>query len=135
LSHADRWLHVLGRHRGPDSACHALAREVTAFATHGSGKCGWSDATIESYRRTVNRFLFWLHETSAEIASVEITMINQVIANYHARGLQPINDTSLCAPTPLAFRAAFRHDWLLLYPELPCHFAFGLWHAMLLRAA
>jgi hypothetical protein len=85
FSHADRWLHYLGWRSGPEAACHAHTREVAAFAAHVTGECGWSDATIESCCRTVNRFFFWLDETDVDLASVEITMIDQVIANYHAR--------------------------------------------------
>lgn len=85
FSHADRWLRFLGWRSGPEAACHAHAREVAAFAAHMTGECGWSDATIESCCRTVNRFFFWLDETGVDLASVEITMIDQVIANYHAR--------------------------------------------------
>ena len=86
FGHAERWLRFLGCRNGPEAACHANTREVTAFAAHVSGECGWSDATIESCCRTVNRFFFWLEETGVDLASVEITMIDQVIANFHARG-------------------------------------------------
>jgi integrase/recombinase XerD len=86
FSHAERWLRFLGWCNGPEAACHAHTREVTAFAAHVSGECGWSDATIESCSRTVNRFFFWLDETGVDLGSVEITMIDQVIASYHARG-------------------------------------------------
>jgi site-specific recombinase XerD len=51
-----------------------------------SGERGWSDATIKGCCRTVNRFFVWLDETGVDLASVGITMIDQVIARYHARG-------------------------------------------------
>jgi integrase/recombinase XerD len=86
FSHAERWLRFLGWRNGPEAAHHAHTCEVTAFAAHVSVECGWSDATIESYCRTVNRFFFWLDGTGVDLASVEITMIDQVIANFHARG-------------------------------------------------
>lgn len=86
FSHAERWLRFLGWRNGSEAACHTYTREVTAFAAHVSGECGWSDATIESCCRTVNRFFFWLDETGVDLASVEITMIDQVIANFEARG-------------------------------------------------
>jgi integrase/recombinase XerD len=86
FNHAERWLRFLGWHNGPEAARHAHTREVTAFAAHVSGECGWSDVTIEGCCRTVNRFFFWLDETGVDLASVEITIIDRVIANFHARG-------------------------------------------------
>jgi integrase/recombinase XerD len=86
FSRAERWLRFVGWRNGTEAAGHAHTREVTAFAAHVSGECGWSDATIESCCRTVNRFFFWLDDTGVDLASVEITMIDQVIANFHARG-------------------------------------------------
>ena len=84
--HAERWLRFLGWLDGPKVACHAHTREVAAFATHMSGERGWSDATIKGCCQTVNRFFVWLDETGVDLASVGITMIDQVIARYHARG-------------------------------------------------
>jgi len=84
--HAERWLRFLGWLDEPKAACHAHTREVAAFAAHMSGERGWSDATIEGCRQTVNRFFVWLDETSVDLASVTIAMIDQVIAHYHARG-------------------------------------------------
>jgi site-specific recombinase XerD len=84
--HAERWLRFLGWRNRPQAACHAHTREVTAFAAHVVGECGWSDATTESCCRTVNRFFFWLDETGVDLAAVDITMIDQVVANFHARG-------------------------------------------------
>jgi integrase/recombinase XerD len=84
--HAERWSRFLGWLDGPKVACHAHIREVAAFAAHMSGERGWSDATIKDCCRTVNRFFVWLDETSVNLASIRITMIDQVIAGYHARG-------------------------------------------------
>jgi integrase/recombinase XerD len=86
FSHVERWLRFLGWLDGPVVARHAHTREVTAFAAHMSGERGWSDATIEGCCRTVNHFFVWLDETSVDLTSVGITMIDQVIARYHARG-------------------------------------------------
>jgi integrase/recombinase XerD len=86
FGHAERWLRFLGWLDEPKVASHAHTREVAAFATHMSGERGWSDATIKGCCRTVNRFFVWLDETSVDLASVEINMIDQVIARYHARG-------------------------------------------------
>jgi len=66
--------------------CHAHTREVAAFEAYISGERGWSVATVESCRQTVDRFLSWLDETGVDLASVEISMIDQVIAKYHSRG-------------------------------------------------
>jgi integrase/recombinase XerD len=86
FKHAERWLHFLGWLDGPKVTRHSHTREVTAFAAHMSGERGLSDATIESCCRTANRFFVWLDETRVDLASVKITMIDQVIALYHARG-------------------------------------------------
>ena len=51
-----------------------------------SSERGWSDVTIEGCCRTVNRFFVWLDERGVDLASVRITMIDQVTARYHARG-------------------------------------------------
>jgi len=86
FSHAERWLRFQGWRNGPEAACHSRTREITAFVAHMSGECGWSDATIEGCCRTVNRFFFWLDETGVDLASIGINVIDQVIADYHARG-------------------------------------------------
>jgi site-specific recombinase XerD len=86
FSHAERWLRFLGWSKRPEVSRHSRTTEVTAFAAYMSGDRGWSDATIESCCRTVNRFFVWLEESGVDRASVGITMIDQVIAHYHARG-------------------------------------------------
>lgn len=86
FSAAERWLRFLGWFKGPEAARHSRTREVTAFAAYMSGERGWSDATIEGCCHTVNRFFIWLDEKGVDLASVGITMIDQVIAGYHARG-------------------------------------------------
>ena len=86
FSHAERWLRFLGWLEESGAVRHALAREVTAFAASMSGERGWSDATIEGCCRTVNRFFVWLDERGVDLASVGITLIDQVIACYRARG-------------------------------------------------
>jgi integrase/recombinase XerD len=86
FNHAERWLRFLDWIDRPEVAGHAHTHEVTAFAAHMLGERGLSDATIESCCRTVNRFFVWLDESGVDLASVEITMIDQVIACYHARG-------------------------------------------------
>ena len=63
--HAERWLRFLGWPDGPKVLCHGHTREVAAFTSHMSGERGWSDATIESCCRTVNRFFVWLDEQVA----------------------------------------------------------------------
>lgn len=86
FSHAERWLRFLGWSKRPEAVRHSRTPEVTAFEAYMSGERGWSDATVESCCRTVNHFFFWLEESGVDLASIGITMIDQVIAHYHARG-------------------------------------------------
>ena len=86
FSHAERWLRFLGWLEEPEAVRHAHAREVTVFAAQMSGERGWSDATIEGCCGTVNRFFVWLDERGVDLASVGITMLDEVIARYRARG-------------------------------------------------
>ncbi len=79
-------MRFLGWLEEPEAPSHAHAQEVTTFAARMSSENGWSDATLEGCSRTVNFFFFWLDERGADLASVEITMIDQFIARYHARG-------------------------------------------------
>ena len=116
FSHAERWLRFLGWLEEPAAACHTHTREVTAFAARMSGERGWSDATIEGYCRTVDRFFVWLDERGVALASVKITMIDEVIAGYHARGYvdpRSIFMHSIFVPSsglPNS-RAGARRDW------------------------
>jgi integrase/recombinase XerD len=84
--HVERWLRFLGWINEPEARRHAHTHEVAAFAAHMLGERGLSHATIEGRCSTVNHFFAWLDETSVDLASVDITMIDQVIARYHARG-------------------------------------------------
>ncbi len=86
FNHTKRWMRFLGWLEEPEAPSHAHAQEVTTFAARMSSENGWSDATLEGCSRTVNFFFFWLDERGADLASVEITMIDQFIARYHARG-------------------------------------------------
>ena len=86
FSHAERWLRFLGWLEEPEATDHGHTREVADFAARMSSERGWSDATIEGRCRTVDRFFVWLDETGIDLASVEIALIDQVIAGYHARG-------------------------------------------------
>lgn len=86
FNHTERWMRFLGRLEEPEAPGHAHAQEVTTFAARMSSENGWSDVTLEGCRRTVNCFFFWLDERGTDLASVEITMIDQFIARYHARG-------------------------------------------------
>ena len=111
FNHADRWLHFLGWRTVPEAACHAHTREVTAFMAHVSGECGWSDATVESCGRTVNRFFFWLDEMGVDLASIEITMIDQIIANYCARGYSRSTTHLYAQQLRRFFRFAEQRSW------------------------
>ena len=86
FSYAERWLRFLGWLEEPEVATHCHTREVADFAARMSSERGWSDATIEGSCRTVDRFFIWLDERAVDLASVEISLIDQVIASYHARG-------------------------------------------------
>ena len=85
FSHAERWLRFPGWLEEPEAVRHTHAREVTAFAAQMSGERGWSDATTEGCCGTVNRFFVWLDERGVDLASVGITMLDEVIARYRAR--------------------------------------------------
>jgi integrase/recombinase XerD len=111
FNHADRWLRFLGWRTVPEAACHAHAREVAAFMAHVSGECGWSDATVESCRRTLNRFFFWLDEKGVGLASIGITMIDQVIANYCARGYRRSTTHLYAQQLRRFFRFAEQRSW------------------------
>lgn len=86
FSDVDRWLRFLGWRHAHTAARHAYTREITDFATHVSDECGWSHATTKSCCQTVNGFFFWLDEKRVDLPSVDITVIDEFIANFHARG-------------------------------------------------
>ena len=85
FSHAERWLRFLGWLEEPEAARHTHAREVATFATCMTSERGWSDATIEGVRRTVDCFFVWLDTVGSDLASVDITVIDQFITRCHAR--------------------------------------------------
>ena len=86
FSYAERWLRFLGWLEEPEATGHSHTREVADFAARMSSERGCSDATIEGRCRTVDCFFVWLDERGVDLASVEIALIDQVIAGYHARG-------------------------------------------------
>ena len=86
FGHSERWLRFLGWLHEPAAQCHGHSREVQTFAAWMSAERGWSDATITGCCRTVNHFFVWLDGRGVDLASVEIFMIDQVIARFHARG-------------------------------------------------
>ena len=79
-------MRFLGWLEEPEVATHSHTREVADFAARMSSERGWSDATIEGRCQTVDRFFIWLDEKGVDLASVEISLIDQVIAGYYARG-------------------------------------------------
>ena len=111
FSHAKRWLRFLGWLEEPETECHTHTREVTAFAARMSGEHGWSDATIEGCCRTVDRFFIWLDETGVDLASVGITMIDEVIARYHARGYSRSTIHLYAQQLRAFFRFAEQQGW------------------------
>ena len=86
FGHAERWMRFMGWLEESEAALHTHTREVTTFATCMSSEYGWSDATIEGCCRMVDRFFVWLDERGVDLASAEITLIDQFIAPFHARG-------------------------------------------------
>ena len=85
FGHCVRWMRFMGWLEEPKPAYHAHTREVTLFAKRMASEYGWSDSTIASCRRTVDNFFSWLEEIGADLASVDITTIDQFIARFHAR--------------------------------------------------
>lgn len=114
FSHAERWLRFLGWLEESGTACrHTHTREVTAFAACMSGERGWSDATIEGCRRTVDGFFVWLDERGVDLASVGITMIDQIIACYHARGYSRSTIHLYAQQLRTFFRFAEQQRWCM----------------------
>ena len=111
FSDAERWLRFLGWLEEPEVACHTHTREVTTFAARMSGERGWSDATVEGCCRTVDRFFVWLDERGVDLASVGITMVDQVIARYHARGYRRSTIHLYAQHLRVFFRFAEQQGW------------------------
>ncbi len=86
LSCSERWLRFLGWLEKPRIVGHGHTSQVATFAASMSGERGWSDTTIDSCCRTVDRFFVGLDKAGLDLASVEITTIDEAIARYHARG-------------------------------------------------
>ena len=76
-----------------------------------SGERGWSDATLEGCCRTLDRFFVWLDERGVDLASVGITMIDQVIAGYHARGYRRSTIHLYAQHLRVFFRFAEQQGW------------------------
>ncbi len=85
FGHCIRWMRFMGWLEKPEPARHAHTLEVTIFAKRMASEYGWSNTTIESCCRTVDMFFAWLEELGTDLASVEITTIDQFIARYHVR--------------------------------------------------
>jgi hypothetical protein len=113
-SHAERWLRFLGWLEESETVCrHTHTPEVAAFTAHMSGERGWSDATIEGCRRTVDGFFAWLDEREVDLASVGITMIDQIIAGYHARGYSRSTIYLYAQQLRTFFRFAEQQRWCM----------------------
>ncbi len=114
FSHAERWLRFLGWLEESGTGCrHAHTHEVEAFAAYMSGERGWSDATIEGCRRTVDGFFVWLNERDVDLASVRIAMIDEIIACYHARGYSRSTVHLYAQQLRYFFRFAEQQRWCM----------------------
>jgi integrase/recombinase XerD len=111
FNHAERWMRFLGWLEEPEVMSHAHTHEVTTFAARMSSEKGWSDATIEGCRRTVNCFFFWLDERGVDLASVGITMTDQFITRYHARGFSRSTIHLYAQQLRRFFRFAEQQGW------------------------
>ena len=111
LSCSKRWLRFLGWLEEPPVVGHGHVSHVTAFATSMSGERGWSDTTIDSCCRTVDRFFVGLGEAGLDLASVEITTIDEAIARYHARGYARSTIHLYAQQLRTFFRFAEQHGW------------------------
>lgn len=111
FSHAERWLRFLGWLEEPEATDHSHTREVADFAVWMSSERGWSDATIEGHRQTADRFFIWLDERGVDLASVEINLIDQVIAGYHARGCSRSTVHLYAYQLRVFFRFAEEQGW------------------------
>lgn len=114
LGHAERWLRFLGWLKNPETANHSHAREVAEFAARMSSERGWSDATIEGHCRTADRFFVWLDERGVDLASVEISVIDEVVTGYQARGYSRSTVHLYAQQLRTYFRFAEEQGWCKL---------------------
>jgi integrase/recombinase XerD len=109
--HVERWFRFLGWLEEPEAARHTHAREVATFAASMSSERGWSDATIEGCRRTVDCFFVWLDARGVDLASIGITTIDQAISRYHARGYSRSTIHLYAQQLRTFFRFAEQQGW------------------------
>jgi site-specific recombinase XerD len=113
ICHAERWMHFMGWLDKPDTVLHSHTREVATFVECMSSEYGWSESTIEGCSRTVDRFLVWLDKTGVDLASAKITVIDEYIAHFHARGLNRSTIQLYAQQLRRFFRFAEQQDWCL----------------------
>ena len=111
FGHSERWLRFLGWLHETVAKCHGHSREVKIFAAHMSAERGWSNATINGCCRTVDRFFFWLDGRGVDLASAEISMIDEVIARYHARSFSRSTIHLYAQQIRTFFRFAEERGW------------------------
>ena len=111
FGHSERWLRFLGWLHEPVTECHGHSREVRTFAACMSAERGWSDATIEGCCRTVDRFFRWLDGMGVDLTSVEVSMIDQVIARFHARSFSRSTIHLYAQQLRTFFRFAEQQGW------------------------
>ncbi|MCP4212600.1 MAG: tyrosine-type recombinase/integrase [Halieaceae bacterium] len=104
-------MRFLGWLEESEAASHVHTHEVATFAARMSSEIGWSDATVEGCRRTVDCFFFWLDERGVALASVGITMIDQFITRYHARGFSRSTIHLYAQQLRRFFRFAEQQGW------------------------
>jgi integrase/recombinase XerD len=86
INHGLRWLAFLGWLDQPDGRRHPHDAEVRAFERWLREERGLSTATIQDYCRAADRFFLWLEERGTPLVDVEMTDIDDVIAEEHRRG-------------------------------------------------
>lgn len=111
FGHAERWMRFLGWLEEHEAAHYAHMQEVATFAARMSSENGWSNETIEGCRQTVGRFFFWLEEKDINLASVDITMIDQFIVLYHVRGYSRSTMHLYAQQLRTFFRFVERQGW------------------------
>lgn len=111
FGHSERWLRFLGWFPEPVVKSHGHSREVGTFAARMSAERGWSNTTVNRCCRTVDRFFLWLDGRGVDLASVEISMIDEFIARFHARSFSRSTIHLYAQQIRTFFRFAEEQGW------------------------